>query len=663
LAELDRSLTDVPSNGRFGAGPFAVPGTGATVVPWVISGAGGVGKTSLALAWADRHVERFPDGQLFVDLRGFTPVGDPMAPGEAVRGFLDALGVDAGRLPRGLDAQVALYRSLVADKRMLIVLDNAVTVEQLAPLLPGGRSCTVLVTSRNRLAGLVARHGARPLLLDVLDHVEARAMVTTTLGSERVHAEEQSVRELLALCGGFPLSLAMIVARVRNNPRLQMSEVVADLREFGLEDLDHDESTASLSATLSWSLRHLTAEQRTAFALIGTAPGPDTSLPAVTSLTGLSTVRARKVLRALEDASLIDRRIRGRYAMHDVIRAYATACAHDLAEPVRRDALRRVLDFYLHTAYAAERRLDRFAVPIRLDPPASGVVPAALPDEATAMAWMDTEHPGLLAAQRAAAAHQWHSVTWQLAWTLTTFHHRRGHHHDEVAVWRVALDAATRLPDPATLVQAHRFVGRACLRLGRWDEASAHVGRALALAEQHGDSAQQAHTHRMLAMVRWKEGDYRQALDHSRRALGLYRAVGQPIGEAAGHCDVGWFAAHLGDYDTARIHCRASLALNEIHRNLDGEACAHDSLGWIDHRTGRHREAVDHYLHALSLFRGLGNTYHAADALDRLGHSLVSLGHPERARVAWSEALELYQYQGRDIDAERMRSSLETLDA
>jgi hypothetical protein len=300
---------------------------------------------------------------LFVDLRGFTPDNSPLDPAVAVRGFLDALGMPPDRIPADLPAQTALYRSLVAGKRLLILLDNAATPDQVVPLLAGDTSCTVLVTSRNRLPALLTRHGARPIQVDVLTDTDARDLLTAALDDTHATAApvttaaDWAVCDLIALCGGFPLALGLIAARIRTHPDL-LNEIVTDLRDLGLDALDSDDPDASLPAVLSWSLRRLTDQQRTVFGLLGVAPGPDIDLPAATSLTGLPERDTRTVLRGLVDASLITPGPGGRYAMHDLVRDYAATTARDhLAKPVRRAALDRVVDFYRHTCYTADHLL------------------------------------------------------------------------------------------------------------------------------------------------------------------------------------------------------------------------------------------------------------------------------------------------------------------
>ncbi len=661
LARLDQALTaepeqDPPRSGTGSATPVA-----ATVVISAIGGAGGIGKTWLVLAWAHQHAEQFPDGQLFVDLRGYSPAQEPMPPEAAVHRFLDALGVDPGRIPTDLDAQAALYRSLVANRRMLIVLDNAATADQVVPLLPGSPTCTVLVTGRTRPASLVDRHGARYLPLDVLARDEARALLAARLGADRVAAELGAVDELVELCGGYPLALS-IAARHATCPGISLAEVVAELRELGLEMLDHDtDPSASLPTVLSWSLHRLTDEHRTVFGLLGIAPGPDIGAPAVAALTGLSAARARRALSALEEASLVERRAHGRYSMHDLIRRYATNTAHQLVADLRVAALRRVIDFYLHTAHAADRALDPHTPSIRLDSPTPGAHPLQLSDASAALAWLKIEHPHLLAAQRTAVTHHWHETAWQLACVLDTFHQRRGHTREALAVWQVAVDAADHLTDPTTRVHAARRLGGAYVQLGRYEQAVGHLRQALALAEHQPELAQLAHTHYALALAWgwWK--DDRQPLEHARCALDLFRALDNPVWEGDALNLMGWLAFRLGEYDTARAHCQEALVLCRDHDYPVGEAATLDSLGLIDHHTGQHQQAIHHYRQALALFRELDTTAEVADTLDKLGHPHAALGQHDQAREAWQEALELYREQGRDDDAARMQRQLDDL--
>ncbi|WIX90427.1 BTAD domain-containing putative transcriptional regulator [Amycolatopsis sp. DG1A-15b] len=635
-------------------------GTGVAIA--VLSGAGGIGKTWLALHWAHRHLDRFPDGQLFVDLRGFGPAGRPMPIGAAVRGLLDAFGVAPSDVPVELHAQSALLRSLTAGKRLLIVLDNAADTQQVAPLLPGGPGCTVLVTSRQRLPGLVAGHGAHPLALDVITDAEARALLTARLGAEKIAAEPDAAEELLACCGGFPLALSIVAGRALAHPGLPLAQLAAELSEAGPAGLDEGDPATDLSAVLSWSYRALDEDQARMFALLGIAPGPDISAAAAACLTGLPRSPARALLRSLEQASLVTRDRHDRFHMHDLVRRYATdRAAVDLPDTERSAALRRLVGLLLHTAHAAERLLYPQRPPIELtDPePEDGFHPPA--GHAAALAWFDREHRCLVAAQRAASARGWDATTWQLAWALTTFHSRRGLLHDDYRTWQVAKAAADRLDDTAAQAQAYRNLGRACIWLNRPDEALEHLRQALALAERTHDDYEQAHTHRNLAQVRGITGDHRRARHHAVHALHLFRGTGNPAGEADAHNQVGWYSARLGEQDAARAHCEEALALHQRHHDREGEAVALHSLGYVAHHSDRFADAVNYYQLALLLFRAVGNTYLEAGTLDDLGSAYAALSDHERARVKWRRALALYQAQHRAGDAARARQQLSSL--
>jgi tetratricopeptide (TPR) repeat protein len=635
---------------------------GGTVVISAIAGAGGIGKTWLALLCAHRHLDRFPDGQLFVDLRGFSPEGEPVPPGIALHGFLAALGVDPDQIPADLNAQAARYRELVAGKRMLILLDNAAGTAQVTPLLPGTPTALVLVTSRLHLPGLISGHGARHLALGVLSDPEARDLLAMRIGRERISAEPAAVEELLARCGGYPLALSIVAGRAHTHPQLPLATLAAELREATLDALDGNDLGASLPAVLSWSYHALPEEQARVFGLLGVAPGPDLSLAAAANLTGLPATRIATVLRGLEQVSLLSQEIPGRYRMHDLVRRYAADRAHrDHAGPDLAAALRRLVDFYLYTAHTGERLLDPHRQPIELGAAPPGA-PLPLPDEAAALAWFQAEHAGLLAAQHAAAGRGWHQQVWQLAWSLNTFHHRRGHRHDHLASWQAGLAAATALADPAVEVLAYRLLGHALGRVGRHDEALDHLRLALTKAEHGGDLPNQAHTRLALARAWTQRGDHREALDHASHALHLYRTLGLPAREADARNAVGWYAAQLGDHAQARAHCEAALVQHRRCGNRTGEASTLDSLGYVAHHSGDHAAAIEYYRQAVALFAELGDTYGQADTLRDLGHPLLAGGRPGQARAVWREALALYQAQHRTVDADRVRDQLSVVE-
>jgi len=641
--------------------PQQAEAVGAMVIA-AIGGAPGIGKTALAMHWAQQHCDRFPDGQLYVNLRGFDPAGTPLLPADVVRRFLAALGVPAQRIPADLDEQAALYRSKLAGRRVLIVLDNARDAEQVRPLLPGTPGCMVLVTSRNQLASLIAFEGAVPLTLELLTHDEARDLLARRLGPEPVAAEERAADELINACTRLPLALNVTAANAALRPG-PLSGLVGKLRDARrlLDALAMQDGAADLRAVFSWSYHALDPATARVFRLLGLHPGMDISLEATASLTALELDRTRRALDALAAAHLICEHSPGRYTFHDLLRAYAAeqARAHD-TDAEQRDALRRLCDHYLHTARAADRLMHPQRPLLRLDKPASAVHPRQLNDITMSLAWFETEHANLLAAQRTAASNGWHSVVWQLAWSTSTFHVRRGRRHEELAAWMYVLEDAARHTDPVPAL-IHRYLGRAYAHLDRHEEAIQHLDHALTRAEAQGDLTEQAHIHRTLAWALERGGDFHRELHHATRALDLYRAVNQTEWEADALHMIGWCTARLGDYDIARAHCQAALSMQRKHQCTTSEADTLHSLGNIEHQCGHHQLAIELYQQALALRRTIGSVYESADTLDQLGHPHAALGQHEQARAIWREALRLYQLHGRSQDAQRVQGKLSTL--
>ncbi|MEU0880990.1 BTAD domain-containing putative transcriptional regulator [Lentzea sp. NPDC005914] len=606
-----------------------------------IAGAGGMGKTWLALHWAHRNLHRFPDGQLFVDLRGFSPDETPMEPDVAIRGFLHALGLDAARIPADPQTSAALFRSLTAHRRMLVVIDNAVDAAQVAPMLPGGDTCKVLVTSRNRLPGI-----SRPVGLDVLADSDAATLLATRIGASRLNAEPLAVARLIDLCGGLPLALSIVGARVLTEPELSLAAIAHQLEELGLGALDADPSV-SVPVVLSWSYRALTDQQRQMFALLGTAPGEDIGLDAAASLAGVSTQDARATLRALEQASLIS--ISGsRARMHDLVRAYAAERNSDGTE-----ALRRLVDHHVHTAHANDRVIDPHRPLITLGRSDVEITPAR--DKAGALAWFDAERGTHQAVQQAAAAHGWNDSVVLLARVSHAYHQLRGHLDDELAMWQAALDAAE---DPADRVIAHRIMGSSLGQVHRYDEAQHHLAASLDLARQVGEPLALADAHGALAWLWASRSEYHRAFEHAQAALPHYRRTGNRMLLAMAHNNIGHCAAEIGDTASGREH--ASTALTLLHELGDrhGEATAVDTLGRVEHQAGNHVEAIALYERALELCRAENDDYVAANVLTNLGHPHLALDQRDLAARCWQEALVMLEQQGRDDEADRMRKQL-----
>ena len=403
---------------------------GGTAAVTAIGGSAGIGKTALALHWAHQHTARFPDGQLYVNLRGFDPAGTPVPAEAALHGFLDALGVEPAQIPPGLEERAGLYRSLLARRRMLVVLDNARDADQVRPLLPGSADCLVLVTSRDQLSGLVAVHGAQSLTLDLLTPGEARDLLAHRLGAARVATQSEVVGELVELCARLPLALNITAARAGMRPDFPLAVFAAELRETRdrLAVLDAGDPATNVRAAFSWSYQTLSPAAARMFRLLGIHPGPDITTPAAASLTALDRDQARTALNELTHAHLLTEHTPGRYTFHDLLRAYATeqSHTHDTDEQ-RSQALHRALDHYIHTVRRADRLLNSPGgrAPLAVPEPEPGVTPETPADDQQAWNWFTAEYQVLLAAIARAAAHGLDARIYQLAETLPIFYRQR----------------------------------------------------------------------------------------------------------------------------------------------------------------------------------------------------------------------------------------------
>jgi DNA-binding SARP family transcriptional activator/tetratricopeptide (TPR) repeat protein len=613
---------------------------------WVIDGTAGVGKTVLAVHWAHQAAGHFPDGQLHVNLRGFGPSGNPAPPEEALRGLLAALQVPSAQIPDQVDAQAALYRSALAGRRMLIVLDNARDEEQVRPLLPGHAGCAVLVTSRSQLTGLVAAEGAHPLSLDVLSEADACELLVRRLGTQRVAAEPAAAAELARLCAGLPLALAVAAARADAQPGLSLTALAADLRGArGLLDaLETGDAASSVREVFSWSCRQLSADAARMFRMLGVHEGPDISAAAAASLAGVTPPLARRALAELARAHLLTEHVPGRFDFHDVLRSYAAeqAQARD-SEADRTAAVHRVLDHYLHAAHAAALLLYPHRERLQLPAAATGTIREALTTPGQAQAWFEVEHQVLLAAIAQAAEHGLDRHAWQLPWTMRNFLDRQGCWPELAETQLGALTAAARLQDRTGQAHAHRNLGRACLRLGRYDEARAHLLAAVDLYRQLGHRYGQARSHFEAAWAVERQGGYREALAHSRQALEGFRAAGDRHGAAVALNTVGWCQTRLGRHHQALACSRRALAVFLENGHRSGEAAAWDSLGYASHQLGHDREALGCYRRALALYRRLGDRYNQSQTLVYLGDAHRSSGSPSAAGDAWQQALSILE--------------------
>ena len=629
-------------------------GLGGAVVISAVAGMAGVGKTALAVHWAHRVSGRFPDGQLYVNLRGYDP-GVAVTAEEATGWFLAALGVPAARIPADAQARCGLYRSVLAGRRVLIVLDNARDAAQVRPLLPGGGGCLVMVTSRSALAGLAAADAAHPLRLGPFDDEESALLLAARLGPERVAAEPQAVTELISRCGHLPLALAVMAARAAADPDLPLGVLAAQLARTPdaaaagqppggegpgrLEVLDTGDPATSLSELLSWSHRQLSEPAATMFALLGLHCGPDITVPAAASLAGVPRPDARRALAELADASLTAEHRPGRYVMHDLVRSYAAAQARrTLGEADIGEAIGRSLDHYLHTM-AIWSDLPRSFRPA---PPAPGVAPERLAGEAQQVDWAQAEHQVLLRAIAQAAAARRATQAWQIferqSWHLGD----QGYWADCQAAGQAVLAAAQAAGDYAALGWTHMIIGRHCAFAGALDDGRAYLIRAQDHLSRAGDLRGQVSALLLSSYVCGWEGDWAKGATLAGQALALSRQSGRQgrwALYAIGECN-----AHLGNYDLARGYARQALELGPDPGDPTNLALAWGVLGLVHYRLGERHHAVACYRQALVLANQwktpLAHRW-LASLLADFGDACRAAGDLSAAAGAWQQSLQI----------------------
>jgi DNA-binding SARP family transcriptional activator/tetratricopeptide (TPR) repeat protein len=633
------------------------------VVIAAVAGTAGIGKTALAVHWAHRVADHFPDGQLYVNLRGFDPSGVVMDPADAVRILLEELRVPVSLIPTTLEAQVGLYRSLLADKRMLVVLDNARDADQVRPLLPGAPGCVAVVTSRDQLTSLVAVEGAHRITLDLLTDVEARHLLARRLGRQAVEAEAEAVDDIIESCERLPLALAIVAAHAAGRPDFRIADLADQLRRTrgSLDAFSVGDPRLDLRAVYSWSYTSLSPAAARMFRLLGLHAGPDFSVPAAASLAGVPVDRARRALAELTRANLVVSQRFGRFTLHDLLWAYATELVHDVDSAAGRAAAqRRLLDHYLHTAYAAAMLLRPGRALANLADRSAGVVPEELTSRDKAQAWFAAERDVLVACVRRAAQQGYATHAWQLVWALGDILEWRGHWRELVAAARVALEATVARGDREGQAETHNEMARALWRLGEHDLAHAHVERAAALFGEIGDRARQSVMLRNMGTLYYQQGRNQEALACTERAIELMPADIRTAERAYMLNALGWLHAQLGNYELARTYCEQALAVQEMVDDATFMGVILDSLGYIHHHLGHHDEAIAWYERALGSHRGAQEVYRAR-TLVRLGDVQQAAGMPEAAASTWRQALDLFSRVD-PASADSVRERLRTVD-
>lgn len=613
-----------------------------------VSGTAGVGKTALAVHWAHRVATQFPDGQLYVNLRGYDP-DQPVTPASALAGFLGGLGVASQDIPLDLDERAARYRTEISGRRMLVVLDNASSLEQVHALLPGTPTAMVVVTSRDSMAGLVVRHGARRLELHLMPAADAVALLRELIGS-RVDAEPEAAATLAGQCARLPLALRVAAELAAARPASSLRELTGELadqqRRLDLLDAGGDPRVA-VTAVLSWSYRHLPPDAARVFRLAGLHPGPDADAYAAAAMAGTNLDQTRRLVDVLVRAHLIHPNGPGRYRLHDLLYAYAASLAaadDDPADEPRR-VMRRLLDYYIGTAASAIDQMypaDKHLRP-GIPPP---VTPApSLADSDAARAWLDAERPALIEIAAYAASHGWPAYAVRLGATL----HRYlagGHHGDAMILHTHSRDAARQSGDRHGEAHALHCIGTVHARLGRYDQAASHFEQALLLCDQVGNLDGQARALNNLGTIDLRLGRYAVASDRYRQALALYRQAGNQVGQGHALDSLGDLERRLGRYPQAADYHQQAVALHRQAGNRDGEAWALTSLGDACARLGLPDQAADHLQDALVIFNQAGSRVGQAWALTGLGDLSARLGLLGEASAHHQQSLVIFREIG-----------------
>ncbi|TCO64239.1 ATP-binding protein [Actinocrispum wychmicini] len=664
LAVLDALISPKP-------GPDQPEGSGAqAVVITAIDGSGGIGKSSLAVHWAHRVQHRFPDGTLHVNLRGYGP-GAPANPGEALAGFLYALGVSAANVPMDLEAQAGLYRSLLAGRQMLIVLDNANSAEQVRPLLPGTAGCLVLITSRASLTGLVISDAATRVTLDLLTLSEAADLVTQIVGFERAQAEPDAVATLAQMCARLPLALRIAATWAVGHPHTTITDLVSDLADdqqrLDLLSNPVDERTA-VRTVFDWSYQRLTPEQARVFRTLGVHTGPDISLHAAAAAGDLDLATARHLLDDLADSHVIDLVGRDRYRFHDLLRAYAAERAdRDITAADRDQAEHSLLAWYAYHAESA----SRVSNPVRADwNPVSNCVPRARPelefsDLLEAIAWWDAERANLAAATRQASRRGLDKLTILLAATTSSVLCRRGQWADAIEINILSVNAARRCGDRLSETYVLTMLAEVHELAGQWSEASAVFQDGLKVAREIGAPGRQAIALLGLGSLRRRQNRLPEAINYLCAAKPL--SVGAQRGRLEGviehHLSLTYTS--LGRYEQAVHHAERSLALRRQANDPSAETAALHCLAKARQGMGDHRQAIvlcEQALHSCGPYQRIRFPLEFCHTLNTLATSLHRVGETTQAVAAWRQAIAIYEQSGDHRAALKLRKLVQTME-
>lgn len=619
---------------------------------WVIVGTAGVGKTSLALHWAHqaRIQEPFPHGQLYANLRGYDP-GPPVTSMEVLTRFLRSLHVPAPSIPTDIEAAAALYRSVLADRRMLVILDNAATAAQVRPLLPGTPGCLVVITSRSRLSGLVARDGAHRLTLDVLKESEAVHLLRAVTHGYRSDNERDRLVELARLCARLPLALRIAAERAASRPHMELTELIDDLRdESSLWDAlstgDEDEADA-VRSVFAWSYRALSKEAARLFRLLGLHPGPEFSTWAAGALADEKPGRVRHLLDVLVGAHLLEHNAPDRYAFHDLLRAYATDQAHN--EEARENstaAFVRLLDWYLHTADAAQSLVGQPGTDSVLDTHDGEASPLVFHGYDDALRWYELERENLLGAARAAESAGLDRYAWQLPAVLRNIHAIFNPFEEWLTMGHIGLGAARRMNDRTAESEALENLGSAYTQSHQLTKGIEHHSAALTIRRDQGERAKEALSLNALGLTYLRARQLQQASEHFEQAQLIFEERRDSHWKAVIQSNLTEVRYALRQLEAARRKALSALDAHRRNGNPGGEGNALHLLSAIQHESGEYADALRSGEEAVAIARERQNHMWEGYWLLDLARAQHATGQLDAAQLSYQRAASLQRRLG-----------------
>ncbi|WNV90855.1 BTAD domain-containing putative transcriptional regulator [Umezawaea sp. Da 62-37] len=619
------------------------------VIVSAVNGAGGVGKTALAVFWANRVKDRFPDGQLYVNLRGFDSRREPLAVDDALRGFLGALVADPKSIPNERDARTSLYRSLLANRRVLVVLDNARDAEQVRPLLPGSPSCFTLVTSRSRLEGLIVTEDATLIALDVLADDDSRSLLARRIGAVRVTAEPEAVRRIVLLCGGLPLALSIVAARALMNPRSTLAALADGLSsERGrLDFLETGDLATSVRGVFSWSYKNLAEASAVVFRLLAVHPGASFTVPVVASAAAIPLDAAAKVVADLVRVNLLLNPETDRFHYHDLLRVYAAELVGSVeADARRRLVLKRVLSHYVHSAQAARKMMSPTGIELQESPP-DEVVVMAFASRGEAMKWYEEEYGNIISSLRSAMSEQLSEYVGMLQEAIWYYLDSTSRWDQAVALSETVLEFLEDVEDPyrnrpGVLLDLAVSNGR----LGRLQESIAYSTAALADARESGNLKWERKSLNNLGMAYSALGRDQEAVEFLHAALEVCAKTEGRVGERILLDTLATVHSKLGEHERAEAYLEEALRINRGVDDSYSAAINLTGLGALYSGMGRWDEACGVLLEALELSRSSGDRYNQAVTLSRLGDVAEGGGDHTGADAYRRRALDVFAELG-----------------